>query len=154
MSQTGSRLKKTLGNLLLACLNATLILVALCLLIAFLVVKEVDGLTETFAQNIVSVTPLTDEVAAMNETLTGLREDIAALKAADPEDRMLAAIGLETRLDELQTTADAFRGRVEALSDAPGRALDHVIEKTAYELKTGIRDLQTCAPLVPPDPLG
>ena len=56
---------KTLKDLALALLNATLLLIALCLFLAWLVSSRVDGMLATFASNLELVGPLREDVQAM-----------------------------------------------------------------------------------------
>ena len=56
-------LGRTLWNLFLALLNATLILVVVSLALAWGVSNNLRSITADFAQNLIDVAPLRDEVA-------------------------------------------------------------------------------------------
>ena len=72
---------KTVKDLILALINATLILIALCLFLGLMVMNRANDITATFASNLIKLEPLKDEVSAAREDIAGLRTYIAALKA-------------------------------------------------------------------------
>jgi hypothetical protein len=153
MTQHTYSTKQTLQNLILACLNATLILVFLCLLTAYFAFKKVDGIAKTFAQNVVSITPFVEEVSALNMTLIGLREDIGVLRESPSADGDAASHRLEARLDKIQSDIDVFNERIGNISNAPTKLIDHAIDKTAFVLKNGFYEMRSCSRPTSPEPL-
>ncbi|MEM8630853.1 MAG: hypothetical protein AAGF74_06440, partial [Pseudomonadota bacterium] len=79
MAQSSGRGWKVIRDLLLAMVNATLILVAICLFLAWRVSAAVGDVTERFAENLELATPLADEVQAMTQELKDLRSDLDKL---------------------------------------------------------------------------
>lgn len=151
MAQQGSRVKAAAVNLLVACLNATLILVLLCLMATYWVLREANGLTDMVAQSLVKITPLTDQAAKMNDHLIGLREDIAAFDPALSDISAPNALKIQARLDGIQSEMALVRAQLSDMSNTLGTLADYAIEKVAFEVKAGVRDLRQCRP---PGPLG
>ena len=71
---------KTLKDLFLALLNATLILVALCLFLFLMAANKANSLTETFAEHLQIVGPLQESVQTTGTEIAALRSDLAELK--------------------------------------------------------------------------
>ncbi len=153
MTRNTSKLKKTLQNLFLACLNATLILVFLCLLTAYFAFKKVEGISIAFAQNLVSISPLVDEVSAFNTTMIDLKEEVELLRQSPGANRGASSYQLEARLDKIQASIDDFNESVRKISNAPTKLIDHAIDKAALELKTGINEIRSCSPPTSTEPL-
>ncbi|WP_299910213.1 hypothetical protein [uncultured Paracoccus sp.] len=140
------RLWPTLRNLILALLNATLILVALCLWLAWRLTSEVHAVTADvageLAQNLVPVQPLRDEVAALTGEVAGLRADLAAVRegAALPEaveQLGVAAEGLQARLAGLAE-------KTEAVTADPGLLIDRAVAAAAGKLGDEAQELIGC----------
>ncbi len=139
---------KTVKDLFLALLNATLILIALCLVLALMVFNRANSLAESFADNLQIVTPLQEsvrntgaEVAALRSDLAGLKEqsgDVSSATMARVEDRIET---MEARLDEMMATLTELRG-------TPQRLLDQAIEKAGDQAVLTAGRIRGC---VPPD---
>lgn len=72
-----SRFWRVLRNLLLAMINATLILVALCLWLVWQLTSEVNSITDDVT-TLRPLQPLRDDVTALTGEIRGLRAEIAA----------------------------------------------------------------------------
>uniref|UniRef100_A0A2A3K076 Uncharacterized protein n=1 Tax=Alloyangia mangrovi TaxID=1779329 RepID=A0A2A3K076_9RHOB len=149
---------KTIRTLLLALLNATLILVALCLFLALQLGNRIEGITSSFARTLVSVDPLREELGSMTSELVGLRGDLAALRAGSGETTSEAAQKISARLDKLETRLDNTSQRIEGLLSNPEQLIDHAVDRTAEEIKQGLGTLRGCTPpegltLLEPHPL-
>lgn len=135
----GARLGSTLRNLLLALLNATLMLFILAAICGLLLIGQVRTLTtditDDMARAAVSATGL-DPAVALGE-LQGLRTEVVDLRqalAARREDVTPIAERLEARLDRVETLLDQIRERrievtdrtVEGLSEAASRFMREV----------------------------
>ncbi|SDI93639.1 hypothetical protein [Alloyangia pacifica] len=136
----------TIKNLLLALLNATLVLLALCLFLGVQLGNRVQDITDSFARNLVSINPLREEIGTMAGELTGLRSDIAALRDGGSEMTTEAAQRISARLDGLETRLDTAAQRFDAVLNSPEALIDHAIERAAEEVKQGIGALRGCAP--------
>jgi hypothetical protein len=134
----------TLRNLALALLNATLILAALVLWLAWRTADRVHEVTEDFDIALVEVAPLGDGLRALTAEVAGLRADLEALKDAPAEG--VAAIGedLALRLDTLESRIAMATGRVDALLLEPEVLIDRAIDASAEEMKEAVADLRGC----------
>ncbi|WP_226629785.1 hypothetical protein [Alloyangia pacifica] len=139
-------LGKTIKTLLLALLNATLILVALCLFLALQLSKRVEQVTDSFARNIVTIDPLRQEIATMTAEVSGLRADLGSLREGGSDMTTEAAQRITARLDTLDTRLDAASQRIERLLDSPEDLVDRAVERAAEELRLGIHDFRNCVP--------
>ncbi|GAB5436670.1 hypothetical protein [Falsiruegeria mediterranea] len=137
---------KTLKDLALALLNATLILLALCLFLAWKVVATADGLTATFSENLIKVTPLRDEVAGLRSDLSGIRDDLASLKAQTGTFSTATLNRLQQKVQTLEANVQGVQTRVRQLVDTPEMLIDHSIETAADALTRSISDVKGCVP--------
>jgi len=134
----------TLRNLALALLNATLILAALVLWLAWRTADTVHEVTEDIDIALVDVAPLGDRLQSLTAEVAGLRTDLEALKEAPAEG--VAAIGedLALRLDALEIRLATATGRIDALLSEPEVLIDRAIDASAEELKEAVADLRGC----------
>ncbi|SLN27127.1 hypothetical protein PSA7680_01205 [Pseudoruegeria aquimaris] len=140
-----NRFLKLLKDLALALLNATLLLALACLLVAYLTVKKVDGITATFASNLIEVQPVRDQLAALNDNLAGLRGDLADIRSASGEAGSEALQAVQARVQRIEGEVAQTREKVRALIDEPEILIDHAIETTAEEVKGIVRTTLNCA---------
>jgi hypothetical protein len=135
---------KLLKDLALALVNATLLLVAACLFLAWQLSLRVDGVAASFAENLQLVAPLRGDVQAMTSEIAGLRGDLAALatRTGEIDSAMLAA--LETRIDGVQVRLTAAGDRFDQLVQAPEQMIDHVIETGATQFSRAVNDIRSC----------
>ena len=126
-------MSKTLKNLVLALLNATLILIALCLFLGLKVVNRANDITDTFASNLIKLEPLKDEVAAARAELAGLRSDLADLKAAPGDLREETLTRIETRMDRVTARLDTMQVTMQEVRTLPYDLTDHAIQTAADE---------------------
>lgn len=145
-SSFSSRLLRTFGQLLLALLNATLLLVALCLFLGLSLTNRIDDLTATFAQNLIEVEPLRDELAQTREQIAGLRSDLAAV--IEQQDTLSAAASarLQGQMTELNARLDAMAAPFENLSGAPERLIDQAVQSIADEAAMTYARIRGCTP--------
>lgn len=134
----------TLKNLALALLNATLILVALCLFLAYKVSQSANEVVASFAESLVTVEPLKEEVAATRAEIVGLRADLAELRAQPGIAGTDTAARIDARMTAIQTRLDGMRDRMQALAQTPYDLADHAIEKAGAELSTRAMEIRGC----------
>lgn len=132
--------KKTLKDLFLAFLNATLILVALCLFLGWRMMATVDTVSERVSAGIAELAPLRDEVAGVRAELSGLRADLGAAQGTEAAER------LKNRLDGLETRLKGMQARMTNLATLPDQLLDRAFETAADRLVRGLSDLRGCQP--------
>ncbi|WP_164661276.1 hypothetical protein [Tropicibacter sp. Alg240-R139] len=136
---------RTLKDLALALLNATLLLLALCLFLAWKVGMTVDGLTATFSENLIKITPLRDEVAGLRSDLSDIHADLAAIKTQSGAYSAVALNRLQQKVEALETNVQGVQSRVRQLVDTPELLIDHTIETAADALTRSISDVAGCA---------
>jgi hypothetical protein len=138
------RLLSTLGDLLLSLLNATLILVLLCLLAGVKLVSSVNTLTAGIADNVSRLAPLREDVTAMTGEISALRADLAGLGDATGDIRKQGIQSINERLDTVAARMNAYADQVDDLVSDPGQLVDQAVGSAADQLKQGIADLRGC----------
>jgi hypothetical protein len=138
---------KTLKNLALALLNATLILVALCLFLLWKVVDTADGLLATFAQNLEIVAPLRDEAQQIKAEVVGLRSDLAMLKQGADGVGSVALDRINVRLEAMDARLQNVGASMTDLADAPQELIDHAIVTSADAFATSLSRARGCVPV-------
>lgn len=145
MSEVKSRLGRTIVNLLLAMLNATLIIVAVCLYLEFRVLKEIDGITATFSENLIKIEPLRASVDKLSNEASGLRVELAELRASPRKIVTPATEELLTkRIDELNSQLTQVKAKFNGVIENPEILIDYAIEKGVNELASGLANLRGC----------
>ncbi len=151
MSETTSRFLRALRNIALAMLNATLILVALCLFLALRLSDRVDTIMSNATQNLISVAPLREDMQDMTGELAALRGDIATLLGSTGE--MTSSAGqlvterigrFDARLNSVDAKVSALRERIASTEIDPGTLLDRAIATASAELAASFAALAGC----------
>lgn len=132
MAQTRT-LSRTLWSLLLAALNATLILLALCLWLAWHVLSQARAVTGGLAQGMARLNPVTTELAGLRAEVTGLRSDLAALPGQGD-----GVAVFETRLAALDARVAAAVTQLDAVATDPGPLIDRAVDRAALQIRSGI----------------
>lgn len=140
------RLARTLWNLFLACLNATLILVALCLWLGWNLVSGVRDITHGFAEDLVSLEPMQAELRQLSDEVGGLRSDLADVRSDIAEGNLPALAGLNERSAALETRLAEINERLSVVAEDPGILLDRAIETAAEEFGAAARSMRGCVP--------
>lgn len=124
---------RTLGgavrSLLLACLNATLILVLLCLVAGWMLMREVGGVTDALAASAA-------DLGAVRTELAALRADFAATREAGS--------GPDSRLSALNDALQPVVARIEAVEIEPEALISHAIDEAAIALKSTLAEVRGC----------
>ena len=100
---------RTIWNLVLALLNATLILIAACLWFAWSAFSAAERAAEQLGTAVVSIQPIRQEVRGLSGEIGGLRSDLASLRTQQgttPE-----------ALSEISTSVAALQKDIESLTD-------------------------------------
>ncbi|WP_425092659.1 hypothetical protein [Tropicimonas sp. S265A] len=123
----------TLKNLALALLNATLLLLAVCLFLAWQLVQSFADISTQLTETLTGITPLRTDVQVLSAESAALRAELTALRdlertgTADLSQGALARIaGLEARLTEIADRVDGITSAPETLMIA---ALDHALDR-------------------------
>lgn len=141
---------KTIKDLLLALLNATLILLALCLFLGWKLAQSVDGIRAGFAENLQVIAPLRDEAQGIRGELAGLRSDLRAIRqqdlaTLDPETRTKLNNALD-RLSDLETNLEETQTRLAGLVDNPENLIDYAVTTSTEAIGAQLRGIRGCAP--------
>jgi len=137
---------KTLKDLFLAALNATLILIALCLVLLILLVNKADSLTATFAEHLNVVSPLRDSIQETGTEIAGLRTDLTSLRGQADSVSLAALARIENRVVAMETRVQDMQSSVTSLAATPQRLLDHAIEEAADQAVATAARLRNCTP--------
>ncbi len=140
---------KTLKDLILALLNATLILLAVCLFLGWKLATTVDGITTKFAENLQLVAPLREEAQGIRGELTALRSSLNTLSSGDgaldtTETQRINA--LIDKLDGIEQRFATTQTRLGELADSPETLINHAIDKTADTVTDRITAIRGCVP--------
>lgn len=141
MSETRSRLGRTIVNLLLALLNATLILVALCLFLAWQLAEEVESVTGQVGQKMTQVESLRSEVSSMTAEMAALRVDLSKQNVQADSLTLQKMDALSAKLDRIENGMADTRGKVDAFLEEPNALVDRAVDRATDNLKEIIADL-------------
>lgn len=142
----GPPMTNTLKNLALALLNATLILVALCLFLAWKVADKADQITDNFARNLITVAPLREDVQSLTEELAALRSDLAQVSSQSSDLSSASLQRIQTRVAQIDARMSTARQSITKLVEAPTLLIDYAIDASADRLTQGINDIRSCSP--------
>lgn len=135
---------RTLKNLALALLNATLILLALCLFLAWKAASTLNDIAGNFAASLEIVEPLTDEARALRSDIQALTAELGSLR--DAGDGNLVSGALANRVEALDARITGLQAQVTDLRKAPAALIDHTIETAADQAVRGISRIRGCSP--------
>ncbi|SDW29474.1 hypothetical protein SAMN05444358_101434 [Ruegeria halocynthiae] len=140
---------KTLKDLLLALLNATLILLALCLFLGWKLAQSVEHIRSGFAENLQLVAPLREQAQGIRGELTALRSDLATLSSPDTQldaaDRQQLNAALQ-RLGNVEDKLEDTQARLANLVENPEDLIDHAITTSADRITDRLMTLKGCEP--------
>jgi hypothetical protein len=139
---TERRLAPTLRNLALALLNATLILAALVLWLAWRTADAVHDVTEDVDLALVGLDPVRDDLALLVDEVTALRADLAALSSAGAGPSVPGTLG--PRIEALDARLTEALARVDRLSSEPGALVDLAVDSLTESLTRSVARLRNC----------
>lgn len=140
---------KTLKDLLLALLNATLILVALCLFLGWKLASTVEGITTAFSEKVQVIAPLKDEILGVQGELAALRNDLADVQSSGSVTDIAEKLRISTALvkrDNLEQKMQGAQASIAELTDSPDKLIDSAIEKSADVVADRIIAIRGCVP--------
>lgn len=144
------RLGTAMGRLVLALINATLILVALCLWLGLRLGSQVHAVTEDVARSLVVVAPLEQRLDGLTDEIAGLRGDLAQVRAGAAEAPAEALARMQDRMARIEAAVGAVSDQArQALSD-PKALIGHGVTVAFNRLGEEARDLLACRGLTPP----
>jgi len=137
---------KTLKDLLLALINATLILVALCLFLVLMITQSAERTAERFTDVLSNLAPVRDRVEAVETGIAGLRSDVQALSSASSPTAQAAALRLQSRMDSLETALTGVQAELARLNEVPDQVITTGIDHTADRISGAIQSFRSCTP--------
>lgn len=127
---------KTLLDLLKACINATLLLLALCLFLGWKLMSSVDNVTGQVTQAVVQITPVQNRIEALRTEVAALRSDILQR----PE------IAVSAKLDALDRRLAALQSEMLDLKALPAELIHDAAQTAAVEFAGQVARLSNCVP--------
>ncbi len=134
----------TVKDLLLALLNATLILVALCLFLLWQVSRSGERIAESFASGLSVLAPIEKSVDGLRVDVTGLRNDITALTEDSTTLSDAATARLEAAAARLDLALSEIESSVETLAATPETLADYAIDQAATRIASEAQILMQC----------
>ncbi|ROU03331.1 hypothetical protein [Histidinibacterium lentulum] len=134
-------LGRTAKNLFLALLNATLILLALCLWLAWNVLSTAERVSEQMAVAAGTVTPLREGIEALTAEIAGARADVADLRVGLEASETGSADQVAERLAGIEAEMARLRGALQDLSIDPDPLIDRAMTAAFAELRGLTADL-------------
>ena len=138
------KLITVIKDLALAFLNATLILIAICLWLAWQLSDTVSSATSEFAASLVRLQPLRDDVRAMTTEIVSLRTDLAAIGQRTGEVGSQAFSAVQERVETLEVRVSGTLTKMETLVAQPDKLIDYAIDQVAISLKSTLSDVLQC----------
>lgn len=134
----------TLKNLALALLNATVLLVALCLFLALLIMNSAERVSDTFSEAVSALTPVRTEVSDINEALQGLRSDVQSLAQRPGAISDDQASALTAQIETVNARLDAVNAQLGQLGEVPDQVVTTAIDYIADRVSDGISAYRNC----------
>ncbi|AZV78534.1 hypothetical protein EBB79_12045 [Parasedimentitalea marina] len=131
-------MRHTILDLLKAMINATLLLLALCLYLGWMLVSTIQDVTGDVTEAIAQVTPVQARIQDLQSEVAGLRRDITSR----PE---LAVSGQLTKLDQRLAS---LQQEMAGIRQLPSDIIQNAAQTAAAELVGPISRLASC-PLPP-----
>jgi len=135
---------KTVKDLLLAMINATLILVALCLLLLWQVSKSGERIAESFASGLTVLAPVEQSVDGLRKEVSDLRTDLAELTNGQFILTDAAVSRLEMASARLDRAMTGLEDRMAELAAKPEKLTDYAIDQAASRAATELQTLLQC----------
>lgn len=143
---------KTLKDLLIAMINATLILVAICLFFLWRLSGTAERVVASFAQNLQIVQPLETKVDGLRSQVANLRGDLAEISLDSSAVTAQAAERLQTRANALQLELEGINNSLARLADTPETLMQTALDDVATRISGRIGAVASCyAPDPTPD---
>lgn len=143
---------KTLKDLLVALINATLILVAICLFFLWRLSDSAERVVASFAQNLQIVEPLETRVDGLRNEVANLRRDLASISLDGSTLTTQATERLQSRANTLQSELEGINNSLARLADTPETLMQSALDDVATRVSGRIGAVASCyAPTTSPD---
>lgn len=128
---------RSVGNLLLALLNATLMLAALCLWLAWGALSSAERVTDRIAEAAETVVPLRAEIRRLTDEIAVARTELGARRA---ENAAGTAV-LEARLEGVEAELARLTAAVTELGADPEALIDRAVTSAFEGLGESVADI-------------
>jgi hypothetical protein len=135
---------KVIKDLLLALLNATLILAAICLFLFWRVSVTTQAVMEDFTLGQQIVAPLRDDLKDMTAKLEDMRATLARLEWDDSAEAPAALALMSAGLDTLDARMEMAQSRLTRLANLPGEMMDRAITTGVDRVMMRATELRGC----------
>lgn len=135
---------KIVKNLLLAMINATLILLALCLFLFWQVSNTAERIAGEFAGNLAVLEPVTQSVQGLNAEVVALRGDLSALMAGSGDLATQGSQQVQARISALQADLDQLQSTMDRIADTPDRLMVTAIDAASDKAANTLIELRGC----------
>lgn len=135
---------KTIKDLLVAMINATLILVALCLFLLWQVSQSTERIASSFAGNLQVLEPVATNLDGLRREVGALRGDLAALTDGSTEFNTQAALALQSRANQLQQEMQVIGAGLRSIADTPDRLMVTAITTATDQASAGVANVLNC----------
>ena len=135
-----------LWQLFLACLNATLILAALCLWLGWRMADTLQGVTENMVVAAVEALPLREDVGALHDEIESLRADLSEVGNSVSSLVPLQPGIDQARLEEINVRLTELSTAMKQFVEDPHLLIDTAIDATSMQVKGFVSDMRNCHP--------
>ena len=137
---------KIIKDIAVAMINATLILILLCLFMAWRVASTANNMAASFASNIEVLKPVRSSIDDMTGELAALRGDLQTIRTQTGTLNSAVAQGIETRIDALQAQLAGVSGTLEPYLQDPAILIDKGFQSAADSAVSAFADMRGCVP--------
>lgn len=142
---------RTFKDLLLALLNATLLLVALCLFLGWKLASTVQEVTSDVTQTVQAVSPLREEAQGIRGELSALRSELTTLRTGDgvlDEATKQRVDQTLQRLNQIEDRLQTAQARFADMANSPENLIDRAIDTSADVVADRVIAIRGCVPEV------
>lgn len=148
----GARLRRLPGQLLLALVNATAILVIAAAVLALVAFSRFEGfaadVAATMTDAVLARVDVTADQARAN--LTAIAGEIRAAGAAIRDVKASGAALLDPKIESLETRLTSLQATIDRLVESRALLTDAAIEKIGTEVTDGLMRLKSCGAAAKP----
>ena len=139
-------LGRTLWNLCLALLNATLILAALCLWLGWRMADTVQNISTEVTRTVIEARPIREDLKVLTDEVSNLRSDLASMRKGVDGYSSVVLARYEQRFGEFGDQLSDFGQRIDGALRDPDALIETAISATADELTGFVIDMRECRP--------
>lgn len=135
----------TLKNLALALVNATLLLVALCLFLALMVANSAERAADRFSDAVSSLAPVRTGISEISDNIQGLRADVRVLIDRPGIVSDAQADALNDQIAALTAQLGTVDAQLADLREIPDQVISTAIDHVADRMSDGVMAYRNCS---------